>query len=292
MAFEKITVENAYRGTIVDAVAGKTKNGFPQAVIRFRAEEAANDKGEFEALEAQAQIAGYFVLFNSTEMFNEQTTNLNYGQLKRVGQWNDAKFSFQEIAKLTNKKAYFRCANEEYNGKTNMKIVWVDDYESDGTTTLKSVSDQELTAMNSLLKFSGAQGGLPGSAPVVAAKRGRPAAVKKETPAENPTVAPAVSTAPSPVAASVVKKSGPPESEPELLPDVPAEMTKTQAWEYVNEQAGVYSENAVEGKKIDDTQIGLAWLSAIKKVGGVQATYTGKEWSRVCNEAIVAMIPF
>lgn len=277
-AFQKIEVPNAYRGTIVDAVAGKTKNGFPQAILRLKAEEAANDKGEFEKLESSAQITTYLVLFNSTEVFNEQTQNLNYPQLRNIGGWEDAKFSFAEIAKLTGKKAFFRTEEKEYQGKTAMQVVWIDDYESEGTTTLRAASDADIKALDSLLKFAGAQGGLPGSAPVTA-KRGRPA--KKEAPAENPTALSAVqtnTTAPAPA----ISKSAPPEPVSDPNPDLPKEITKTQAWEYVNEQCAAHGDDAIAN----------AWLAAIKKIGGDAKTYTPAQWAIVRDTVVGLLIPY
>ena len=293
-AFSKIEVPNSYRGTIVDATVGKSKNGFPQAVIRFRAEEAANEKGEFETLAAQAQITSYFTLFNNVEIFNEQTANLNYTQLQKVGGWEDGKFTFREIPKLNGKKAFFRTDLNEYNGKTSMQVVWVDDYESDGTTTLKPASDAEIDALDSLLKFTNAP-----AATKPVAKRGRPAKPPEVAVSENPTqsggsqvtssvsntgAAPSVVPPATPVAGSGVK--APPAPPAELVENpitqAPATCTKNEAWEYVYQNANGY----------DDDAITQAWLGAVKKVGGDQKTYTPTEWARVRNYARESLIPF
>jgi hypothetical protein len=276
-AFSKIEVEGAYRGTVLDATVGKTTNGYPQAILRFRAEEGANEMGEFEALGAQTQITAYFVLFNNLEVFNEQTANLNYVQLQKIGKWEDGKFSFREIPKLNGKKCFFRTALNTYKtkagvDKTAMQVAWVDEYDSDGTTTLKPASDAELSALDALVKFT------PTSAPTTAAKRGRPAKPPVEEKKPDPTTA-----VPATVVTTTVPVTMAPPTPVDLLVDqLPAECSKQEAWEYLYGLT----------PNPDDDAISAAWLKAIKEIGGDQKAYTSAQWASVRDKARGNLIPY
>jgi hypothetical protein len=171
-----IDLEGTYRGTILESAVALTKKGFPQTVLRLRAEEkwvsspvdmAANGIEEPAWLDwskFDESIVAYLVLFNNTEEFSADTELLNYTQLKLATGIKDG--DFRQIANngLAGKKILFRVSTNEYNGKVSLQVSWIDLFNANPTQQIRQLSDEDVAKLNAKFAFQAP------AAPVKAAK--------------------------------------------------------------------------------------------------------------------------
>jgi hypothetical protein len=290
----KIDSVGVYVGEIKESGLSTTKNGFPQSILRLRAEKKFVDDAEgmkHFKLEEQAwvdwssfdeEIVGYFVLFNSPEEFSPDTALLNYEQLQIATGWDGTEFDSLSDGRLNGKKVQFRVAINEYNGKTSLQVNWLDKADADPVRQLKSLDAAGVKALNAKLRIvKKAAPAKPAKPTAAAVPTSAASAPKVSTPA--PAALPAVSPKPSPASpASTVDTAAPPKGNKKKTPtapppassgDLPAESTQLEAWEYVNSKKG---EN-------DDQTVTDAWIAACQEVGGDkdEDKFTPADWAKV-----------
>jgi hypothetical protein len=119
-----------------------SKNGYPQAILELRATERYLDKAEDLAqfgmdepgyadwTQYDQELTDYLVLFNDTERFiaegPDSTANFNYPGVGAALGWDGSSFrTLGDGTSFIGRVVGARVAEEEYQGKTNMKIKWI-----------------------------------------------------------------------------------------------------------------------------------------------------------------------
>jgi len=284
---QQIDSTGTYLGTIEESGLSTSKGGFPQAILRLKATQkyinAPNELAHFKLEEPayvdwsgfDEDILAYLILFKSTEEFTKDTALLNYEQLQLATGWDGQ--SFEPLAdgkSLLGKTILFRVEENTYEGKTSLRVQWVDAADAPPEKSIKSLDVTAAKALSAKLRVD-----RPAPKPQ-AAKPGKPG---KPSPANAPT--PAVSSATpkvTPPATAPKSPSKPPTKK--AAAEVPAEasvpaiglptaVSQEEAWNYVNAHKG---ENS-------DGEIADAWLSATGEVGPNRddTDFTKEDWAKV-----------
>lgn len=283
-----------YLGTITESTLGQTKTGLPQWIARLTADKLYADNAElleFYKLKEAAYVEwpGEEGITAFLVLFNDKGPLKNYDQLQVATGWDGQ--DFQTLTDLVGKRLLFRVEEDTYNGKTSLKVNWVDAEDAPPERTLKPVAPEVVKDLNSKFLSALKKPAAPAK-PATAAKPNptKPVAPAPTAAATPATVAPsaetpATTTAPAantvtpakrppgrPKKETPVPPPPPPADEPQGLP---VESTKDQAWEYINTPA-VKGDNA-------DAVIEDAWIAATSEVGPDrhEDTFTGKDWARV-----------
>ena len=299
-----------FTGTIVESTLGQTAKGYPQWVARLLAEKKyVTEKDElahFNITEPayvdwafDESLVAYMVLFNDNGPLK------NYDQLIAATGWTGQ--DFQDLTNLVGKKILFRVESEEYNGKNQLKVVWVDAEDAPPERSLKPAAPDVVKNLNAKFlagmkkpvapaKPAAAKASVPANPTQPAPSAGVPSAAAQPKPAspnagEVPNAgpaAPAAASSTSPVAAAAAGKATPPAKKTKAppaatsnpAPGLPEETTKDAAWEYLNDPA-------VRGQN-DEGVIAEAWIAACQEVGPDkdESTFTGKDWASVRNLVI------
>lgn len=302
----KIDTIGNYRGEIMEAGLGVTKNQFPQSVLRLKAlEKWVDSKSEMEHFKLpepawvdwssfEEETVGFFVLFNSADTFDKGTSLLNYEQLQMATGWDGLEFDSLQNGALLGKKVSFRVEDHEYQGKQSIQVSWIDAYNADPVRKLKTLDAEDVKALNKKLKIAKPAAKPVAAKPTATKPAAAPAPEKKPDP--TPTVGETASTAAT--SASVTpekpaapkpkaKKSAPPPPSPvkdESTADtsaLPKECDKMAAWEFVCEHKGDNS----------DTDVEEAWISACTEIGGTkdEDKFIDSDWAKVRNVVIKDM---
>lgn len=267
----RIDSKGAFIGTIKEAVAAKSKNGFMQAVLRVLADkkwvdsaddlkfymeqgvitEAVPQWADWSAFDEDA--LGYLVLFKDVE-FREPL--LNYEQLKIATGW--AGDDFATIADMVGKQILFRMDEDTYNGKTSLKMNWVDSKDASPTPELRPLNAVEVAAASALLKKAlGAK-----TKPTVAA-------------AKPPAKAPALAKPAAPKAPKATAKT-PPKANAQPV----SECDQQTAWDEVMAKKGDNSDDDVTG----------AWVAVVtetvEETGRAEDAFTNADWGKVRSKVM------
>lgn len=312
-----IDTAGTYRGELVEGGLGKTKKDYPQFVGWFKATEKyveelselqhfheqgvveQNEDGTFNPQwvdwsDFDEYIIGFLVLFNDAESFDENSKLLNYEQLQLALGWGGDEFDSLNDDTHVGKKLLFRVEEDEYNGKTQLKVNWVDDYEARPSRELRKLDDDKVKDLSSKLKMGGkkqaakpAKAKAPAKPGKAASKPGKSESDAKDAAKSSEKESEGASAKP----ASLSKgKSGPPkkgkgktkeepaeektEESTESSTSLPKETTQTEAWEFVCEHKGGNS----------DTDVEEAWIAACDEVFGEDTDEddaTKEQWAKV-----------
>lgn len=281
----------AFRGKIVESKLDFTKkNQYPKAVIRLESaqryiEEAA-DLTHYQMKEpawvdwAPEQILGQFCLFNSAEVFDEETQLPNYKQLKIATGWDGSSFDSLNDGSLVSKQLLFRVApNKPYqkddgtmSDGSGFQVVWLDAYDADPVRALKPLDAASLATANSKLKM-----GKTAPKPMTAAKPTASASIPATAPSTSATTTAGLApTAKPPKTSKPPKATAPAEDSPE------ARIAARDAnWDALQ---------AVKGNA-DDSAISNNWITACATVakGRKEEQFTVEDWAAV-KDAIIAAL--
>jgi hypothetical protein len=269
----------AFLATIQESAYGETKKGLPQWVGKLLAvKRFVTDKAELEGLKlADAgwvdwnygdEITAFLVLFNGDGPLK------NFEQLQIATGWDGS--DFQELPSLVGKTVLIRVEEDTYEGKTSLKVQWIDSPDASPDRTIKQADAATVAAANS----KWLAGRKPAPKPATAAK---PTPPKSATPADTSTApaAPPTTSAPAaePTAPAVTPAvKAPParkSKKTETSEAVPADpgCTMAEAWESVNKSKGTRDDCAVED----------AWIATCATVGPNQedTTFTPQQWLKV-----------
>lgn len=261
-----------WRGKVIEHGVSESRNGFPQLQLAAVALEYYDETGEHTGGEpgwvdwsAYGAVAtGHMVLFNADGPL------LNNEQAQKAFGWDGSSFAGLAQMDLSEKMFLFRTEENEYNGKTSIRIGWIDDYEANPTRSIKCADPAKLKELDS--KFGLKAKAVPAKAP---AKPTPTASVPKSAPAPSPakpqTAAPKVTSAPAPKAAPK------PAPAPAPAPQPAAEggISKEEAWNYLYENRGNSS----------DDEIATAWLAACEQVGDSEDAFTPADWLNIRDTA-------
>ncbi len=296
----KIDSAGTFIGEVLEMGVNLTsKSKYPQAVVRLKAAQKYIADAEnmahfgltepgyvpwiFEGQEAE-EIIGYLVLFNSASEFNDDTKMLNYEQLQLALGWDGAGFDALADGTYVGKSVMFRVDNDTYDGKTQLKVNWIDNTNASPERALKTLDSSALKGLNALIKVSKTK---TVAAPAKPAKPGKPAAAAPAASAPSapaatasavtaPAAAPAKTKAPkgkAPAAAPSTPPPAPVTAPVAETPALPTTITKDEAWAYVSNNKGTNDDTAVED----------AWISATQEVGPDrnEDDFTGGDWAKV-----------
>lgn len=283
----RIDSTGTYLGTIVEHSLGETKNGFPQFIVRVKADEkyVADTDGlaHFKLTEPQyvdwssfdEEQLGYLVLFKSKDQLDDSTKLLNYEQLQLATGWEGTSFDDLNNGKFVGKKILFRVEENEYQGKVSLQMNWIDSVDAAPERSLKSLDVNKVKGLNALLKTTVKKSPAP-----VAAKPAKPG-----KPAVSPTTAAPAPSTPTAAAAPKTAPKAPkaPKAPPASAPATP-ELTKTEAWD-----ALLASPAAGE---VEDSEIETAWLTASTEVlaDRTEDKATSADWAAIRDSAIAKLV--
>lgn len=286
----QIEREGTYRGHATEVAVNTTKNGFPQLVLKFVADEwygEADDASEASWVpwaEYEADIIGYFVLFGA------KGKCLNFEQVQKAfPNWSGASFADLDQLDVTDSKLQLRVEWEEYEGKENLKAVWIDAADAvPGSAGLQKLDSTALKTLDA--KFAGQMGGKkttpkkapkgkPTLPPTRTPKVEKPEAIIEEPKAETaaPVEAPPTSAKKPARGKKKAKGSG-----------LAASCTREEAWSKVCE---------LKMASVTDDQLSAAWVEIADKVAGEDtdpADITTEQWATIRDEVltVIPSIPF
>lgn len=249
---EKITNPGTYKAKIINHAVNATKKGFPQLVINILLQERYDDVNDewVEWSEYEQGGIGYLVLYNA------EGELLNNKQVMQATGWDGVDFSELDNLDLSDCIVQVRIDEDEYNGKTQLKVNWIDAEDATPGTGLKKLDASELKSLSK--RFLGGKSNVKPAKP-------------KPTPKKTTT--------------KKGKSSPPPPPAPKKSDDEP--YGKEEAWAELLE--------AGEGEKYDDEKIPEAWAECVALTAGDrdESELTSSEWKKVVKEVLnVVEIPF
>ncbi len=296
-----ITQEGYYFGVITSSGFGTSSGGFPQEVLGVQAQQVFDqESGEYVPIDPEGGADGtwYGVLIDS----NDKETR-NSQQLSKVTGWSGASFVELQKADYSGMPIQFRVETNLYNGKTSLKITWIDE---EGAAPFKSVPKCSLEEAQALqARYAGVLAG--NKAPVTAASAPgtatTPATVvppQEKSKRKRRTKAEIEADKAAAEAAAVANTSPPdttvdtqqPTTAPATRPTAPATRppqtqeaagtcTIEEAWDAVS---------AARRDDITDPQLADAWLSAIQLYApdGKEESATDETWFVVRQKVLAA----
>lgn len=299
---KKIDTVGVFIGTIVESgFSLSKKNNYPQGIWRLKADQKyIESPSEIEHYTKQGALQGepgyvdytafdedalaYLVLFNSADTFvtegADKTSLMNYEQVKLATGWEGTEFDSFGNGFFVGKKVLFRVDEDTYDGKTSLKVNWIDAADAPPQRQLKSLDASAIKLLNSKLVIT-KTAAKPAPAKPAAAKAPAPSAAPKPTVTTTPAAATPASPTAAPSAPTPVTSAPPKTKKPKLGTLVetpldagpPKECTQMEAWEYVlKNKAGN-----------DDAVIQDAWISATGEVAPDkdETAITPAEWAKV-----------
>lgn len=301
----RIDSEGTFLGTVEESGVNLTqKSSFPQWVARLKATAKWVDDPEgmkhFSLTEPgfvdwstfNEDTNAYLVLFKSAEDFSDATKLLNYEQLQIALEWDGASFDALADGSMVGKVIMFRMQNEEYEGKTSLKVSWIDSKDASATRSLKTLDTNDVKALSSKLKMGikkapaapakpaskpAASAGKPGAtaAPSAVAKSGATPAPVAPVVASTPSASPTSTPASAPKPPKGKKASPAPAPAPESPADsaLPGRCSQGEAWDFVCAHKGDNEDQVVEE----------AWIDACAEVCGDKDDdkFTPEEWAKI-----------
>lgn len=296
MTSSKIQEVGFFKFLIEEAVPAKTKNGYPQAILRLKAEAKYVDnpadiafykeKGVLTGDEPayvdwtsfDEGITAYLVLFNDVAEFTEKTQNFNRENLqKAIPDWDG---TFKGIFGFAGKQILGQVQENSYNEKTTLQIGRVDHVDASPVQALRALDADAIAEMDKKLKVGKPAPKVAVGAPAKPAKAPpKPSALAASTPTPAPAkAAPATSAPPSSPKPTSPSKPPTPAAAAAPKPAVPPatpEYTMEKAWDALC---------AKKGENTDDALI-EAWQAAVAEVanGRPEPDLTPADWGNVVN---------
>lgn len=294
----RIDTEGTFLGTVEESGVNVTqKSSFPQWVGRLKATQkwvddpdgmkhfGLTEPGYVDWSSYNEDINAFLVLFKSAEDFSKDTALLNYEQLQKALDWDGTEFDSLGDGTHLGKTVMFIVKSEEYEGKTQLKVTWIDSKDASAVRTLKTLDATEVKSLSAKLK-AGGLGSIKKPAAAPAKPGAKPAATAPAPAAKPPATKPAPAPAPAPEPAKTEtpapkpapkgkkKEAAPPPPPPAAeKSDLPKEVSQGDAWEYVCNNKGDNEDSVVEE----------AWIDACGEVLGDrdQDTATPAEWAKI-----------
>lgn len=281
----QIDREGTFRGHALELAVNTTKNGFPQLVIKFAADELHDEETrEWEPwAEYEQEIIGYFVLFGA------KGKCLNFEQVQKAFGWDGVSFAgLDQLEGLDNIVLQLRVEWDEYDGVKNLKAVWIDAADAvPGGAGLRKIDTTVLKAMD--VQYAGQMGTkkitpkkAPKGKPTAPPKKGKPKP-KVEEPTPEPDLvddSPIATSPPAPRARRSKKK--------ETGSGLPDSCTREEAWGKVCE---------LKMASVTDDQLSEAWVATVDTIAGEDTDpndVTPEQWAEIRNNVLDAIpsIPF
>jgi hypothetical protein len=287
---QKIEAPGTYIGKITESAVGLTKKQYPQWVARLAATQKYIDAPE-EIKHFQTQghlkdgqpgyvdwssfgeeIVAFLVLYNNSTI-SPETELLNVKQLNAATGWEAPDFDSLNGDTLIGTEILFRVEYRSYTNPETGKVTegnsvtWIDSKDASPTPQLKALDTDGIKALAARTMGYGAKPSKPvkPTKPSPAAT-GPTGTVSSVAGPSSPTAAPASAPkqkAPKPKLTSLVEAAAGP----------PSQVSKDEAWEYINARKGTNEDEVVA-----DT-----WLSVIGEVAvnRTEEELTTLDWAKV-----------
>ena len=256
-----------FRGSILSHAVGATKNGFPQWTPQLYGAELYDEElGEWVDWTAvpENELTAYLVLYDSK---NEQT--LNHRQVEKVTGWDGTDFEELENMDLSETGIQFRVAENTYDGKTNLQVEWIDEYDATPGRITRRLDPAELKAL---------------SARFIKTKKAPATAAKPTATEAKEAIGAAINSAKAKQTVDAIKKD-PPKAPPTRKPPKPPATTK--ATPPSGATKGEVWNNCVEFKRdnVTDKKFSEVWTEEINKVAPDKTDdqITAEEWGVIGN---------
>ncbi|HUW45792.1 MAG TPA: hypothetical protein VMW50_08350 [Dehalococcoidia bacterium] len=263
-----ITQAANYRGAPTDWGVNETRNGFPQFCVSLFAQEVWDPEDQqWYAVEGDPEITAYLVLYDS-----KGQATLNCEQIKKVFGWSGNSFAELNDGQYAETPVQFRVEESVYEGKPQIKVNWIDEYDAVPGRAVKKFDSEGLKNLDK--KWSKFLTGGKVQAAKAPAK-GKKAIVKSE--ATVPASTPPEPTVPTETPPAPVTK-------PPVLatPKKTKAMSKQLAWEYTVEKTEGY----------DDALRAEEWTRAIGIICPGQdndKNISPVEWGRIAEATVEAV---
>ena len=217
----------AFLATIQESAYSETKKGLPQWVGKLLATKRfVTDKNEMAELKVEEpgwvdwnygdEITAFLVLFNASGPLK------NFEQLQLATGWDGC--DFQELSSLVGKTILIRVEEDTYEGKTSLKVQWIDSLTASPDRTIKQADTATVAAANS----KWLAGRKPAPKPVAAMKPALPKTpASVATPVATPT-APSAPLLPHPPSPQLRRPSVGQKLKPR--PPLPQSRSRAVAW--------------------------------------------------------------
>jgi len=166
MSTSVIGYAGSYRGKVLDHAVNVSSGGHPQLVLTL----SAVEQYDFETLawadwsQYDQGITAYLILAGK-----DGKATKNCEQVMKLFGWDGMSFSGLDALDINEKDIQFRVADNVYEGKTNQKVVWIDEYDSKPSSGLGTVEKLDSNKLKALDKqFAGTLKGLTGGKIAVA----------------------------------------------------------------------------------------------------------------------------
>jgi hypothetical protein len=291
-----------FKGHITESSFSTTKNGFPQFVARFQADEmfVPGENGEPGAWAdwskyEEREMVGYFVLAGK-----DGNLGKNAEQLQKSLGWSGTSFEELDATDYSEIIVQFRVKNDTYNNQLTLKVCWIDHADADPSTSLRKMDKTEIKSLDA--KFSKALKAFSGGAKPKVVPAGKPVTPKvtvDPTPSPSGTPTPTPSPIPAPSASTkAVKpkanKPTAPKADPTTTVPVggpkPSDLDQESA--PTTEQGGLPAVcfNADEAwaqveanvdPSVPKGQVEETWLKAVEDLGGPDAIEKDGGWAGI-----------
>jgi len=278
----RLDTAGTYRGEVTEHSLGTTKKGYPQCVVRLQAKEKyIDDPSHFAHFGIEEptwvdwsdfgeEIVGFLVLFNDPDVFDDETSLLNYEQLQLALDWAGDEFDSLNNDSHVGKAILFRVDEDEYEGKTQLKVNWIDAHDASPNRELKKLDAAEVKDLSSKLKVK--KKTKPSAAKPASKPASKPKADAKKDDAKK-TSAPPRKPKPEEAAPEDTSSDGDESAEESNASALPTEVSQGKAWEFVCDNKGGNSDSDVQD----------AWIAACEEVAPDkdEDDFTDGEWAKV-----------
>jgi len=276
-----LSKEGYYRGVILDSGCGETSKALPQEILMLQAEDVYDiDSEEWISVDPEdgTEITWYGTLFG-----HKDQELANCKQLKKITGWDGANIIELGEMDFAGLLIQFRVEFNTYEGKTSLKVVWVD---PEGASPFRSVPKldrpglERLQARYAPILAATHVPVAPASAPAKA-----PAKAEDKPKRTRRTKAEIEAEKAAETEASNEALPSPPSTKPAGRPQVPAaavgKCTADEAWE-----ACATSKRS----DVTDDQLAQAWTEATKKHSpdGDEAKATDETWFLVREDVLAS----
>lgn len=248
-----------FRGVPTQGVMGESTGGFPQFVVQFLATEYydADTASWVDWSPYQQTMTAYLILFNASKAM------LNYEQVMKAFDWDGADLNALQRTDFDSLIVQFDVRENVYNGKTNLRIEWIDEANANPTsggggdlTPLDTAKLKQMTA-----KFGQFMKVAPKITPVRGGDNHRVTVIDGVLALPLPTLPAPVASPPAPVA------------------DPGVGITQQKAWANLNE--------ANTGNLSED-ELGTLFLKATDTVadGRNETDLSNEDWANILAVAV------
>ena len=275
-----------FRGAPAEWAIGKTKNEFPQFIVRLVATEKwiesteelvafkLTEPGWIPWSEYEQDITAYLVLFN------DKGPIFNYDQVQVALGWDGASFSGLTEMDHLKTTVLFSVEENTWNDKTRLQVAWLDEKDAPIERTLRALDPEKLKDMdNRYAGMMNAKKTAPASKPASAPTSkpvSKPKATKTKPPSNERVDTPKTPVIPAEGSGeSDGSKTPPPtvataDATPEVETPAVETCTMDEAW------------TAIQGAAGDDDKAAKAWVEAAESAEiEDQETATEEDWARV-----------